>query len=99
VKFRKQAKLDYERDDFSRLNCDVKSLTYTDKEGTVMTMQSILAALIGGWELVLILAVLLIFAVGAAAAIGIVFLIVRATQKKTTAPPPQPPPPIQPGSS
>lgn len=60
-----------------------------------MTTHPILAAIIGGWELVLILAVLFIVALGGAITVGIVFFIVRATRKK----PGTLPPPVHPGSS
>ncbi len=48
-----------------------------------MMIQPALAALIGGWELVMILAALLVFAVVVAAVVGLVLFIVKMTQKKT----------------
>jgi hypothetical protein len=61
-----------------------------------MIMQPVLAAILGGWEMILILGALLFLAVGAAIVAGIVYLIVRATRSKTTPPPPVMPPPIPP---
>ena len=61
-----------------------------------MTIQPILGAFFGGWELVLIFAVLLILAFG----VGTVFIIIRAMQKKASVPAPKKaPPPLPPGSS
>jgi hypothetical protein len=48
-----------------------------------MMIQPALATLIGGWELVMILAALLVFAVSVAAIVGLVLFIVKMTQKKT----------------
>ena len=67
-------------------------------KGNAMIMQPMLAAMIGGWEILLILGVLLILALGAAVVAGVIYLIIRATQKKTSTPPPVMPPPTHPGS-
>jgi hypothetical protein len=60
-----------------------------------MTTHPMLAAIIGGWELLFIFAVLFILTLGVAVTVGIVFFIVRATRKK----PGTAPPPVHPGSS
>jgi hypothetical protein len=60
-----------------------------------MTTHPMLAAIIGGWELLFIFAVLFVLALGVAITVGIVFFIVRATRKK----PGTAPPPVHPGSS
>ncbi len=58
-----------------------------------MTIQPVVAAMIGGWEIILILGVLLFFVFGLAILGVVVFLIFRATRKKATTPPPPIPPP------
>ncbi len=60
-----------------------------------MTTHPMLAAIIGGWELVIIFAVLFILALGVAVVGAIAFFIVRAARKK----PGTLPPPVHPGSS
>jgi hypothetical protein len=60
-----------------------------------MTTHSMLAAIIGGWELLFIFAVLFVLALGVAVTAGIVFFIVRATRKKPGALPP----PVHPRNS
>lgn len=60
-----------------------------------MTTHPMLAAIIGGWELVFIFAVLLVLALGVAIAGAIVFFILRASRRK----PGTAPPPVHPGSS
>jgi len=60
-----------------------------------MAIQPVVAAMIGGWEIILILAVLLFFVFGLAILGVVVFLIFRATRKKATTPSPRTPPPTQ----
>jgi hypothetical protein len=58
-----------------------------------MTMQQLFAAMLGGWEIVLILATLLVLGFGVLVIIGIVLYISRKADKQTNAPYQAPSPP------
>lgn len=62
-----------------------------------MMTHPIIAALFGGWEILLILAAIFVFVLTVTLIVGLVLLIVRAGQKKTHTFPPPMSPPTRPG--
>ena len=62
-----------------------------------MLIHPIVAALFGGWEILLILAAIFVLAMSAIAVLGLILLVVRNSQKQTHTLPPPMPPPTRPG--